>query len=203
MQKMTAREAFSEFFSDFRTTKLWAAMENTHEDSPWHRESSVAVHTQMLLDYYNEHFYEERTEPQRLLSMVGCWRQEGGKPMAEIKKFSEERGEYRAYHGHELLSARIWTDYAMSKRQYGGKVLGFTLMDIANVALMVEHHVPFALKDKRKRKNLKDAFMHRMGEDGHQAYCDLLLSDQHGRISDDQAKKLAEVDAWMIDWLAV
>ena|SRR5271167_234130 len=196
----TAQETFNEFFSDFKTTKLWNAMENTHENSPWHREASVAVHTQMLLDYYNANFFANRTEPQRLLTMVGCLMHDVGKPMAEITKFSEERGEYRAYHGHELMSARIWIDYAMSKRQYGGKVLGFTLMDIANVALMVEHHVPFALKDKRKRKNLKDAFMHRMGEDGHQAWLDLLNSDQHGRISDDQPKKLADVAVWMTEW---
>jgi hypothetical protein len=197
---MTAEQTFKEFLFFFKKTKLWEDMENTHEDSPWHREASVAVHTQMLLDYYNANFFAERTDKQRLLSMVGCLMHDVGKPMAEIKKFSEERGEYRAYHGHELMSARIWTDYAMMRMQYGADVLGFSLMDIANVALMVEHHVPFALKDKRKRKNLKDAFIHRMGNDGHQAWLDLLNSDQHGRISDDQPKKLADVAIWMEEW---
>jgi len=197
---MNTIEKFNEFFLDFKQTNLWYAMANTHENSPWHREESVAVHTQMLIDYYTANFFDHRTDKQRLLSMVSCLMHDVGKPMAEVKKFSEERGEYRAYHGHELMSARIWTDYALSKLQHGGKVLDFSLMDVANVALMIEHHVPFALKDKKKRKNLKDAFFHRIGKDGHQAWLDLLNSDQHGRISDDQEKKLDDVAVWMQEW---
>jgi hypothetical protein len=66
--------------------------------------------------------------------------------------------------------------------------------------MMLEHHVPFGLKDKRKRQDLKQAFFTRMGEAGHRAWIDLLLSDQHGRISDGQAEKLAAVDVWMKEW---
>ena len=197
---MTAQEKFNKFFDTFKLTKLWKDMENTHEDSPWHRESSVAVHTQMLLDWYNTHYFSARNEHQQSLTMIACLMHDVGKPMAEVTKFSEERGTYRAYHGHELLSARIWTDYALSAQRHHGFVIDFNLNDIANVALMVEHHVPFALKDKKKRAALKGAFMHRMGEEGHQAWLDLLNSDQHGRISDDQDKKLADVAVWMQEW---
>jgi CRISPR/Cas system-associated endonuclease Cas3-HD len=196
---MTAIERFEEFFTQFRTTDLWLAMKNTHEDSPWHRESSVAEHTRMLIRWYKENLYPSRSETQRLISMVACVFHDTGKPPAQIVKHSPERGEYRAYHGHEQLSARIWTDYAASNTAQM-ELLKFSMMDVANIALMLEHHVPFALNDKNKRSALKTAFLTRMGEHGHRAWLDLLLSDQHGRISDGQAENLAIVDQWMIDW---
>ena len=200
MEYKNAAERFNQFFDEFRKTDGWVAMINTREDSPWHRESNVAEHTHMLIKYYMNTFYNYRNDHQRMLSLVGSLWHDFGKPPAQIIKHSAERGEYRAYHGHEQLSARMWVDYAMSNLDMVTTLLGFSLDDIANVAMMLEHHVPFGLKDKRKRKALKDAFMNRMGDAGHRAYLDLLLCDQHGRFSDDQAVKLAAVDVWMKEW---
>lgn len=197
-----ALAAFSVFFENFRKTEYWRAMQNTREDSPWHREANVAVHTQMLLDWYMTNMAQHRNDSQRVLSLVACLFHDVGKPPAQVVKHSEERGEYRAYHGHEQLSARMWVDYAMSNPNEV-EALRFTMMDVSNVALMVEHHVPFATKDTKKRQALKTAFMTRMGEAGHRAWLDFLLSDQHGRTSDDQATKLAAVDVWMKDWEAL
>jgi hypothetical protein len=135
--------------------------------------------------------------------MVCCTMHDIGKPPAQVVKHSEERGEYRAYHGHEQLSARLWVDYAMSNFDMIHETLRFDLDDISNVAFFVEHHVPFAMKDKRKRKILKDSIMIRTGEAGHRAWLDFLLSDQHGRISDGQVEKLAAVEVWMKDWETV
>ncbi len=197
---MNATERFSAFFEVFKKTEMWRAMQNTREDSPWHREANVAVHTQMLLDWYKENLFSSRSEKQRMLTMVCCLFHDVGKPPAEIKKWSAERGEYRAYHGHEQVSARMWVDYAMSNFEMVGETLRFGLPDVCNVAFFVEHHVPFAMKDPKKRKVLKDSIMLRTGEAGHRAWLDFLLSDQHGRISDGQAEKLTAVDQWMKDW---
>lgn len=197
---MTAKERFDVFFKDFRESDLWMAMLNTRENSPWHREANVAVHTQMLLAWYDETYFDNRNDTQRMLSMVACTFHDVGKPPAQVVKTSPERGEYRAYHGHEQLSARMWVDYALTHKDMVENVMRFSLTDVANVALMLEHHVPFGLKDKRKRAALKGAFMTRMGEAGHRAWLDLLMSDQHGRSSDDQAEKLAAVDVWMTEW---
>lgn len=191
---------FNEFFAEVRKTGIWRAMVNTREDSPWHREANVSVHTQMLLEWYNRNLQSNRSASQQMLTMVGCLFHDVGKPPAEIQKYSEERGHYRAYHGHEQFSARMWVDYALLNREKVNGLLRFTEADIANVAMMLEHHVPFALKDKRKRQELKRSFFDRMGEAGHQAWLDLLLSDQHGRISDGQAEKLVAVDIWMKEW---
>jgi hypothetical protein len=195
-----ALQRFDQFFQTFRKTKLWEAMVNTREDSPWHREENVGVHTQMLVRWYMENLAAHRADTQRVLTLTACVFHDVGKPPAEIIKHSEERGTYRAYHGHELISARLWTDFAMSHPEMVREDLQFSLMDIANVAMMIEHHVPFQLKDPQKKLNLKRGMWIRMGEFGHQAWLDLLNSDQHGRISDDQPTKLAAVAEWLEDW---
>jgi len=201
--KSDAVTNFNAFFAEFRKTDLWLAMVNTREDSPWHREENVGVHTRMLIEWYMENLADKRSDTQRMTTLVACLFHDVGKPPAEITKFSEERGEYRAYHGHEQLSARIWVDYALANRHLTKDLLKFSIEDVSNISMMLEYHVPFGLKDKAKRKNLKDSFMLRMGEAGHRAWLDLLLSDQHGRISDGQAEKLAAVDVWMNEWESV
>jgi hypothetical protein len=191
---------FDAFFATFRESDLWKAMVNTRENSPWHREANVGVHTQMLIKFYKENFAQHRSETQQITTLVACLFHDVGKPPAQVTKHSAERGEYRMYAGHEQLSARIWVDYAMTHEAQVSEGLRMDLSDVANIALMLEHHVPFGLKDPRKRKALKDAFMSRMGEAGHRAWLDLLMSDQNGRISDGQAEKLAAVDVWMKEW---
>lgn len=200
---MSALDNFNRFLEEFKKNSLWIAMAATVEDSPWHREANVGVHTKMLIEWYTSNILAHRTEQQRMLTLIACLMHDIGKPMAEITKFSEERGEYRAYHGHELMSARLWNDFALRNGEFVRELTGFTLADISNVALMIEHHVPFKMTNKHKRRSLKTAFIQRMGEDGHQAWIDLLLSDQNGRISDDQESKLAAVDVWMKEWEVV
>jgi hypothetical protein len=191
---------FTEFFSDFRKTPEWRAMVNTCENSPWHREANVGVHTQMLLDWYKENLFMNRSEKQRMLTLVAGLFHDIGKPSSEIVKFSKDRGNYRTYSGHEQVSARMWVDYAMSNKDVISGILRLSIDDVANIALMLEYHLPFGLKDKNKQIALKQAIMTRMGSHGHQAYLDLLMSDQHGRVSDNQVEKLATVDNWIKEW---
>jgi hypothetical protein len=195
-----APKKFLSFLTEFKKHSLWHNMEKTVEASPWHREANVAVHTEMLISWYlNNINLTERTEAQQVMSLVACTFHDVGKPMAEVEKFSEERGTYRSYAGHEILSARLWVDFALTNRELVSS-LGFNLQDISNLALLIEYHVPFAIKNREKRKNLKLGILSRVGKDGHQAWLDFLQSDQHGRISDDQDKKLADVEVWMQEW---
>lgn len=198
--KTEAMKRFDQFFAQFKTTALWKNMELTVENSPWHREANVAVHTQMLVDWYMENLATHRNDRQRTLTLVSSLFHDVGKPPSEIQKHSEERGHYRAYHGHEQISARVWVDYATQNMAMIKELLHFDLQDVANVAMMIEYHVPFDLKNKDKRKALKLAMVNRLGESGHRAWLDMLLSDQHGRISDGQAEKLEKVDLWMKEW---
>lgn len=195
----SGKERFDAFKKEFSKTDMWRAMQLERENSPWHREENVAVHTNMLLDWYDSNLASARSEGQQMLTRVACLMHDIGKPPSRIIKHSEERGDYRAYHGHELVSARMWVDFATQSAEVRD-ILAFDKDDIAFVALMLEHHVPFGLKNAKKRVNLKQAFLQRKGESGHRAWLDLLLSDQHGRISDGQVEKLAAVDVWMQQW---
>lgn len=197
-----AVERFEAFRAKFKKTNLWLAMVQTSERSPWHREANVGVHTDMLISWYMYNLAIHRSDTQRILTLVACLFHDVGKPPSQIIKHSEERGEYRAYHGHEQISARIWIDYALT-HQEDMEMLRLSPEDIANIAMMLENHVPFDLKNADKRRALKTAFFSRMGEHGHRAWLDLLLSDQHGRISDGQAEKLAAVDQWFHGWTLV
>jgi hypothetical protein len=199
----TMQKRFDMLFSDVKATSLWRDMLNTREGSPWHREANVAVHTEMLLAWYKQNLYDSRSPTQRLITMVACLFHDTGKPPARIVKHSEERGDYQAFHGHEQLSARIWMDYALANPSMIKDILRFSQDDVANISLMLEYHVPFSMKDKRKRSALKESFMVRMGENGHRAWLDFLLSDQHGRHSDAKDVNIAKVDEWMKEWTKV
>lgn len=194
-------ENWNKFWHFLSTNQLIIDMSNTHEDSPWHREESVLVHTEMALAWYTQNLAPFRSERQQLYTLIAIGFHDVGKPPAEIEKYSEARGNYRAYHGHEALSARMWVDYAIGPAfTMVQELFNFTIVDIADIALMIEHHVPFDIKDVRKKQILKNALLSRVGPDGHQAWLDFLLSDQHGRLSDDQDAKLKRVSDWMDAW---
>lgn len=198
---MSAFERFEKFYAHFRKTELWKAMAMEKEGTAWHREANVGKHTDMLLEWYKTNLASQRNEYQRILTMTACLMHDVGKPPSKIRK--ERNGEIvNAYHGHELVSARIWTNYAVTEPKVKD-LLMLSSDDISFIALMIEHHVPFAIEKAAKRKALKASFMERRGEQGHRAWLDLLLSDQHGRISDDQATKLKAVDQWMHGWTLV
>lgn len=195
---MTAIERFEKFYALFRQTDIWKAMAMEREGTSWHREANVGKHTDMLLEWYRSNLFYHRNDYQRILTLTACLMHDIGKPPSKIKK--ERNGEIvNAYHGHELVSARMWVDYASSTPEVKS-LLMLSDDDISFIALMIEHHVPFAMTKANKRKALKDSFMTRRGAQGHRAWLDLLLSDQHGRISDDQAEKLKKVDEWMKEW---
>lgn len=195
---MTAIERFDRFYANFRQTEMWKAMVLEREGTSWHREANVGKHTDMLLEWYRSNLLDHRNEYQRILTLTACLMHDVGKPPSRIKK--ERNGEIvNAYHGHELISSRMWVNYASSTPEVKS-LLMLSDDDISFIALMIEHHVPFAIAKANKRKALKDSFMTRRGEQGHRAWLDLLLSDQHGRISDDQVEKLKKVDEWMTEW---
>lgn len=182
-----------------KSSPLWIAMLNTYENSPWHREENVAEHTRMVLSWYKNNLASNRNETQQFLTQTAALFHDVGKPMAEVVKFKEERGIYRAYSGHEQLSARLWVDFALSNKQLCEKI-SIDVNDISQIALMIEYHVPYGYKDSNKRLNLKKGLISRLGEHGHRAWLDLLLSDQHGRISDNHSDKLSEVSNWIHAW---
>lgn len=194
---------FNMLYNELLESDWGIAMQNTVEASPWHREANVWVHTDMLLDHYEKNYADKRSAKQQLWSKIGCLFHDVGKPPARIEKYSEARGTYFAYHGHEQISARMWVDFAARNYVRLGFKDHLTPHDVAFISQMIHNHVPFDTKNFNKLQSIRSTITHYRGEEGHQAWMDMLNCDQHGRISDDQEAKLARVAEWFESYLAV
>lgn len=176
------------------------AMKRSVEDSPHHREESVWVHTEMVIDQYVTRFMSQRYEKQNRIALLALLFHDMGKPAAEQEKESPVLGRYHTYVGHEKLSARIWVDFALSHREMLAP-LNLSEKDISNVAFLIEHHLPYKLKDEKKRAALKTSLVRRLGSID--VFFDMLRADARGRISDDHEVKLAAVENWVNEFKAV
>lgn len=191
-------DKFEKFFEDFKGTKLWQDIEATCENSPWHREKSVSIHTQMIFDHYLKNFAADRTPRQQALTLLCILFHDTGKPAAKKTKTSETRGEYQSFGGHESISARIWEDYAV-QNWYNWKQLKKTFelqdTDIYAIAWVIENHLPHDLNHPNDAQRICNQLHSKPFDNGDLAtvYYDQIISDQSGRISDNHEKNLAEV----------
>lgn len=190
---MDLRSNFIEwYFNEFRLDELYLDMDMTTEGSPWHRERTVGVHTDMVVSQYMT-----RTQIWNKSAVVGALAaafHDVGKPPAEETVYSEERGEYRRYKGHEPMSARLWEDWAVRNFSTLKARFGFKAEDIYRVGFIIEHHLPWGLKDRNKRLNLMLTLIQL---DIEEAFINHLLSDTTGRISDDAETKIRNALEWV------
>jgi len=181
-------------FDAMKDTPAFQKMARTVEGSPWHREANVLVHTEMVLNDYCRRVglikADDEWTRDDYLGAVECIFHDIGKPPAEIEKYSETRGKYRAYHGHELLSARLFEDYAANKYS------GFTAEEISRISWMIEYHMPWKIEDKEKLESI--GYTSKLY--GHDVYTRSLLADQYGRTSDDWDINTARSDKWVEDF---
>lgn len=190
---------FQSFYAEVRKTKNWAVMQNTVEASEWHREANVAVHTDMCIQHYIDTVADRRTEREQVLTLVTLLFHDFGKPEAEeTLERKDGSGSYHRYAGHEPKSANEFLSFMMSHRELTEAFFeqGFNWEDVRKIKFMIEHHLPFGLKNPTKRANLKRAVQTILGAD-EQCFYDQLWSDCNGRISDDHETKRKNV----IDWV--
>lgn len=179
-------EQFETFRSQFRTTRLYLDMLNTVEDSPWHREDNVAVHTDMVVDEYLNSIN---------IDQFGMWWHgaiaalfhDVGKPIAEETKQSEQRGTYRSYANHELLSARICEDYLLCNTD-------IEIYDIFRICWMIQFHLPYKITKRDKVQNIYNT-VEQLGI--LDQFTKLLISDQRGRTSDNHQDNINGVEQWI------
>ena len=194
---MTDTSKFQEFISHFENTKYWLPMATTCENSPWHRESSVSEHTMMLYRWYRDNKMSERSDRQRVLTFLAIMFHDTGKPASRTEKWREDRGTYYTYAGHEQISARFWEDYALTHWEFLKKLFPMLMIeDVYKIGYIVENHLPFSDAKEDKQRVFRNALFAALGDE-EVAYFDCMLSDQHGRISDNQEEKLKEVYAWI------
>lgn len=189
--------SFERLMKSLEGTKLFNDMENTVENSPWHREANVLVHTQMVVGEFMKR-WEDATDRNMYLGAIAALFHDVGKPAAEEVCHSEERGTYRRYHGHEHISAVMWLEFAssLSADELFNEYQLYAI-DVYVIAWMVEYHLPYGVRDKAKREGLK-ATVCQYGV--YKAFTTLLLSDANGRISDDHETKLNNVHAWIAEF---
>jgi predicted kinase len=191
---MDTRTKFIHWYNDvFKTDPLYIAMENTVEASPWHRERNVGIHTDMVVTQY----LSTNHGPFDVRGAFGCAFHDVGKPPCEILKYREDRGQYRAYHGHELRSARMWEDWAVKNWVFLQKEFKFVPEDIYTIGWMIEHHVPWATKRDEKLNAFAATNYETLGLES--TWYDMLLADQTGRISDDSHQRLEQCTDWIDD----
>ena len=182
------------------SSSLWRQMEQTVENSPYHRESDVAVHTQMVLDEYERRFAPHRTERQNTIARLALAFHDVGKPDAEeVLDKKDGSGTYRRYAGHEQLSAVFFTETWLEDEHLREVI---SAEDARKVRFIIEHHLPYGLKDSKKRSDLRTAVAHTLRED-EETFFDCLRSDAAGRISDDHETKLQSVENWIAEFKQV
>jgi predicted kinase len=175
-------------------------MQNTVENSPWHREANVAVHTDMTIEKYLAKFYHNRTERQRVLTLMALLFHDFGKPEAEetLEKKDEPGVFYRRYAGHEPISGNEFLSFMCDNHELRQLFFdqGFTWKDIRIIKVMIEHHLPYGLKNEQKRQKLKQMIEATL-EGDETCFYDMLRADCHGRISDDHDAKKQAVEEWI------
>lgn len=191
---MITTYAFSLWYeAHFKKTDLYRKMGETNEGSPWHREANVGLHTDMVLNEYLSNFTFLMYHGEMLGALAAVFH-DVGKPGAMEVIWKPERGSYKRFGGHEVLSARLWEDYAVSNWDHLKLWFGLKPHDIYTVALMIEHHLPWAMTDKVKLTHLAKTIVKTVG---FKVFKNFLMADQLGRISDDQDQKIAKVNEWL------
>ncbi len=197
---------FDSVLARIKATLYWKAMECTVEDSPWHREANVACHTEMAISQYMKTFAPHRTKMERLVAQIALVFHDAGKPEAEetLERKDEPGTFYHRYAGHESISANAFMSFMCDEHELRDALfaLGFTCDAIRAVKFMIEQHLPYGLKNLTKRLALRQAVDRNLGGLV-PTYFDVLRSDAAGRISDDHATKLANVETWIEEFLAL
>lgn len=183
------------YHNEFKFMQLYKSMVNTVENSCWHREANVGTHTDMVVSEYISRCPEIWAKND-VMGFLTCVFHDVGKPQSEIHKHSEKRGDYKAYHGHELTSSRMWEDFTAADKAFA-HFMGLNDHDVYGITWMIEHHVPWSTKDPKKLLNYSLTIKEVLTRDGAYSFTNVLLADTYGRISDDAPDRQLEAENWV------
>lgn len=194
-------DKLEQFISGFKESDQWATMAGTVENSPWHREANVAVHTEMVLQHFKERFAHKYSERAVTVGTIALLFHDAGKPAAEeVLEKKDGSGEmYRRYAGHEQNSAVTFQECYMNMGLLRELL---TPKEARAVRWLIEHHLPYGYKDKQKRAGLAIGTASALKEAGvpYELFFDCLRSDAAGRISDGHEEKLKAVEDWIAEF---
>lgn len=183
------------YYNTFQLSDLYKKMEAVSENSPWHRERTVATHTDMVV---NEYMASTHWDVGYIVGALACAFHDVGKPMSRQEKYKPERGTYYGYSGHELASARLWEDYAVKNWDILSDVLALEPRDIFTVGWLIENHRPWGTTDKDRLEQIVKTANEFAGIE---TFFRVLVADNQGRIGDNHEENLAKSFAWMKETL--
>jgi predicted kinase/CRISPR/Cas system-associated endonuclease Cas3-HD len=194
---MSLRGKFIAWYNnEFKTDDLYKTMEKTVEGSPWHREKSVGTHTDMVVSEYISWADKEWTT-ETLIGAVACAFHDTGKPAARVEKYKPERGTYNSFGGHEVISARLWEDYALRNIERMWELFEQREINIIfQVGFVIEHHMPYEVPTDKIQNIATTAAMYFSSP----VFQNHLTADTHGRVADDHKNKIAKVDEWIVEF---
>lgn len=185
------KKIFIEWFEDcFSGTMERDAMVDTIEDSPYHREDNVWVHTEMVVNHYIS-LSPTIWSIKDLMGALMCAFHDTGKPMAEETITRDNGSTYRRYANHDVNSANIFINYYFENR--ADKVFSdLSEHDVYNIGVMIAYHQPYKLRNEKY-----DALCTHMHSYGiTDIFCRGLLADAKGRMADDQASVELASNEW-------
>jgi len=174
-------------------TEMFHIMKATIEASMHHREANVLVHTQMVLEQYNN-ITPDKWTLSNLEGAFACLFHDVGKPQAEVNKHSEERGDYHSYPGHEIISARMWENWIVDNYTAVHNLFPeFGIRSIYNVGWMIEHHLPYGITNSYKKLCIYKTGRSMLGN----TFTDVLIADANGRINDNKEAHELRQNIWL------
>lgn len=186
-----------------KASHIGQRLQETVEASPHHREANAWVHTMMTLNVYLERFAPKRTEREQLLTLMALCFHDFGKPEAEetLEKKDQPGVMYRRYAGHESVSGNEFMSFICDQHELRQAFFdqGYDWSAVRKIKFMIEHHLPYGLKNPTKRHDLRQAIALTLGDE-EAAFWDMLRSDAAGRISDNHAEKLQAVEDWISEF---
>ena len=190
------RDFVNWYNNEFKLNGMYQLMETISENSPYHREPTVAAHTDMVVMTLLGLQHNKSTNAHaRLLALFAAAFHDTGKPSMRVEKHSDARGTYYAYSGHELRSARLWQDFYMSNRMMFEDRFQIMIKDFYIVCVMIEKHRPWGIKDMTKISGIFAS----LGDKYSDEWLNLLVADNAGRLQDDPEsykQSIASVDTY-------
>lgn len=185
------RNTFKEWYEGFKQSELYSTMCETKEDSPYHREANVGVHTDMVVSEYLR-LSPDVWSSNDLIGALACAFHDTGKPMAEEVLTRTDGSTYRRYSGHDMNSANIFIDY-FARFSHENVFMTLTANDIYQIWVMVAYHMPYRLGHDR----VKTLITHLRESSLVDIFYRVLRADANGRTSDDHVKTVSSCEKWI------
>jgi len=149
-------------------------MWNTVEDSPYHREENVLVHTKMVCQWYRDNTVNPKYPEWYGLGYLACALHDVAKPTCRTLKENKQRGTYYSYDKHDVVGARMSEEILVRA--------GAHEFDIYRISWMIRHHQIFWSTKKRElREDMARILVER---DFYLPFKYFMLADDFGRIAD-------------------